>query len=66
MNAMGVLYSAFMFFWSFWPNTKAVDAESFNWSVVLFVVVFAGCVGVYWGSGRKVFSGPVVGVKREE
>jgi amino acid transporter len=59
VNSLGVCYVSFIFFWSFWPNTIPVDAESFNWSVVLFGGVFIVSLVMYVIQGRKVYSGPV-------
>ena len=35
INTFSILYSLFVFLWSFWPNGRPIDAESFNYSVVL-------------------------------
>ncbi|OAL24287.1 hypothetical protein AYO20_10714 [Fonsecaea nubica] len=63
INVFSVVYSLFAFFWSFWPNGTPVDAESFNWSVVLFfgVMIISGVF--YVVQGRKVYTGPVVTVE---
>ena len=63
INAIGILYSLFAFFWSFWPNGTPVDAESFNWAVVLFAGVFILCFILYFFQGRKIYTGPVVTVQ---
>lgn len=60
VNAFGCAYTTFAFFWSLWPNGTPVDAESFNWSVVLFGGTFVFCVVMYVAKGRKVYDGPVV------
>jgi amino acid transporter len=60
VNAGGLAYSLFAFFWSFWPNATPVDLVSFNWAVVMFVEVMLICMVDYWVRGRKVFTGPVV------
>ncbi|RDW71023.1 hypothetical protein BP6252_07586 [Coleophoma cylindrospora] len=65
VNSIGVAYVTFSFFWSFWPNTTPVDVGSFNWSVVLFVAVFALCIVQYVLRGRKVYFGPVTTVRHE-
>lgn len=63
VNAFGVAYSLFAFFWSFWPNGTPVDATSFNWAVVLFLVTMVFCAVGYWVQGRKIYTGPVVTVE---
>jgi choline transport protein len=60
VNAGGLAYSTFAFFWSFWPNATPVDLVSFNWAVVMFVGVVLICMVDYWVRGRKAFTGPVV------
>jgi amino acid transporter len=64
INAIGILYSIFAFFWSFWPNQTPVDAESFNWAIVLFAGTMIICGTMYFVHDRKVYTGPVVDVSR--
>ena len=59
VNAVGLAYVSFAFFWCFWPNETPVDAELFNWSVAMFVGVLVLAVVVYFVEGRKVYVGPV-------
>lgn len=59
INVLGIVYSVFIFFWSFWPNETPVDAESMNWGIVLFVGVFIICGIVYAAQGKKQYRGPV-------
>jgi amino acid transporter len=63
INAFGIVYSIFAFFWSFWPNATPVDAEDFNWSVVIFMGSMIICGVLYVVRGRKVYKGPVVTVE---
>ena len=60
VNAAGIAYAFFAFFWCFWPNATPVDAESFNWAVVIFMGVIIMSVVLYLIRGRKEYSGPVV------
>lgn len=60
VNAGGLLYSLYAFFWCFWPNTTPVDTQSFNWSVVMFITVFLVSVVDYVFRARKHYTGPVV------
>ncbi len=60
VNIAGFLYSIHAFFWSFWPETAEVDAETFNWAVVMFVGVGLFCGIDYFVRGRKSYRGPVV------
>ena len=59
INTCGLLYSAFAFFWCFWPNTREVDLASFNWSVVMFVGTVVISTIDYFFRAKKVFKGPV-------
>ncbi|EHY58649.1 hypothetical protein HRR83_007371 [Exophiala dermatitidis] len=65
INAIGIVYSIFAFFWSFWPNETPVDAETFNWAIVLFFSTMIICGVLYLVRGRKVYTGPVVTVKHD-
>ena len=60
INAAGMTYALFAFFWCFWPNGTPVDATSFNWAPVMFLGLAAISLVFYWVEGRKVFKGPVV------
>jgi choline transport protein len=62
INALAVVYSAFVFFWSFWPVTRVVDGESMNFAVVIFGGVIILALAMFWFKGRKVYKGPVVNV----
>ena len=62
VNAVGLAYVLFAFFWSFWPNVTPIDLDSFNWSIVIFVGVLVVALGMYAVRGRIVYVGPVVQV----
>lgn len=64
INIAALLYSAWAFFWSFWPNSYQVNAVNMNWAVVLFVGLLALSIILYVTHARKVYEGPVVKVKR--
>ncbi|KAJ5512918.1 Amino acid/polyamine transporter I [Penicillium fimorum] len=66
VNIIGLCYSVFAMFWSFWPGELPVTAENFNWSVVIFGAVFILSLIMYFVKGRKEYSGPAVDVKRED
>lgn len=59
INVGGLLYAIFVFFWSFWPNATPVTAETFNWSVLIFMAVAVTSFIMYMVQGRKVYHGPV-------
>ncbi|KAG9512590.1 amino acid transporter, partial [Aureobasidium melanogenum] len=60
INTFAVLYSTFVFFWMFWPQSTSNDAADFNWSVLMFMVVLIVSVIDWVFRGRKVYVGPVV------
>ena len=60
VNAAGVLYSFWAFFWCFWPESTPVTRESFNWAVVMFVGVAVAAFVDYVARARKHYKGPVV------
>lgn len=64
INVGGLLYSFFAFFWSFWPEATPVDAETFNWAVVMFMAVVILCGFDYLLRGRKKYKGPVTLVQQ--
>jgi amino acid transporter len=66
INAFGIAYAIFAFFWSLWPNGTPVTVETFNWSVVIFVGTGILCSGMYFFQGRYVYTGPVVTVMGRE
>jgi drug/metabolite transporter (DMT)-like permease len=63
VNILGLGYVSFVFFWSFWPDSKHVTPESFNWACVLFSSVFLFALGMYFVNGKKVYQGPVTGIR---
>ncbi|KAI9930282.1 hypothetical protein MW887_012095 [Aspergillus wentii] len=64
VNITGWLYVLFALFWSFWPESTPVTAETFNWSVVIFVAVFLLSLVMYAVQGRRHYNGPVTEVKK--
>ncbi|KAL6712604.1 hypothetical protein ACN47E_000481 [Coniothyrium glycines] len=64
VNTLGLVYSLFTFFWSFWPTYTYVLAEDFNWSVAIFVVTLALCLIMYYTKGKWVYIGPVKNVRK--
>lgn len=63
INAIGLSYSTYSFFWAFWPTETPVTLEDFNWSVVLFVGVFIMSLVMYFAQGRRVYKGPVTEIR---
>ena len=65
INIAAVVYSAWAFFWSFWPIATPVTAAGFNWASVIFVGVLIFAAIFYVFRAHKVYHGPVVLVRRQ-
>jgi amino acid transporter len=59
INALAVLYALWSFFWSFWPQVVPVDAATFNWASVIFVIVLLVALIYYVARGHRQYTGPV-------
>jgi len=57
INFGALLYSYFMVFWCFWPNSTPVELTTFNWSVVMFVGVAVISLLDFVFRARKEFKG---------
>lgn len=66
INIVGLLYVLFALFWSFWPPAPSTTAKDFNWSVVIFVSIFALSLLMYIFQGRRHYVGPVAAVQRSD
>ncbi|OQO02777.1 hypothetical protein B0A48_11059 [Cryoendolithus antarcticus] len=64
INAMAVVWCAWSFFWSFWPQAIPITADGFNWASAIFVGVILVATVHYFVSGHKTYHGPVTLVKR--
>lgn len=65
VNIVGLLYCMFALFWALWPSETPVTVDNFNWSVVIFGVVFVLSLVMYAVKGRREYNGPVVIVRRD-
>jgi choline transport protein len=62
ITIFAIIYSVIGIFFSFWPATIQVTAQSMNWSVAVFggVLIFSM---VFWvAHGRKIYKGPILEV----
>ena len=62
-NILAVVWSAWAFFWAFWPQTYPVTAPDFNWASPVFVGVLFFAMVYYYVQGRNEYTGPVVQVE---
>lgn len=65
INAVGLIYSTFIFFWCFWPIQASNDLTTFNWAVLMFITMVIVTGLTYLFVGRRQYIGPVALVKNE-
>ena len=61
-----LIYSVIIIFFSFWPSSASVDAQTMNWSSTVFggTMIFSM---IFWGLyGRKVYKGPIMEITPQE
>lgn len=59
---LAIAYSILGLFFSFWPPTPAVTAETMNWSVLVYGAAVLFSLGFWVVHGRKVYTGPIMEV----
>ncbi len=59
LNIAAVMFSAWNFFWCFWPTYYPVEASTFNWASVLFGGTLIGATIHFVFVARKKYFGPV-------
>jgi hypothetical protein len=59
INIAALVYTAFAFFWSFWPNKSTRLLEDFNWAIVMFPAAFFVATSDWLIRARHVYFGPV-------
>lgn len=63
VNIGALTYSAWSFFWSFWPNSHNINAQNFNWACVIFVGLMLISSVLYAVKARHIYEGPVAKVQ---
>ena len=63
VNILALIYTAWAFFWSFWPVEPHPDPETFNWAISVFIAVMLIACFEYVVHGRKHYKGPAVKVQ---
>ncbi|KAJ8132573.1 hypothetical protein O1611_g1050 [Lasiodiplodia mahajangana] len=58
-NAFACLYTVFLLFWSFWPESNHPSAAELNWSVVVYGGVILFSITWYILRARRFFKGPI-------
>lgn len=59
VNCAALLFSAWSFFWTFWPEGYPVNAAGFNWASPIFGATVLIALLYYIFGGRKLYHGPV-------
>ena len=58
-NVIGLIYATIAFFFSFWPPTKTVTAESMNWACLVWGFAMLFCAFWYLIRARHYYHGPI-------
>ncbi|KAI0020711.1 amino acid transporter [Xylariomycetidae sp. FL0641] len=58
-NIFACLYSIFILFWSFWPQTYQPTPDTANWSPLVFGSLFIFSIVWYFIRARTYFKGPI-------
>ncbi|KAF1812932.1 amino acid transporter [Eremomyces bilateralis CBS 781.70] len=66
LNIISILFLLFLFLMSFFPSFPSPDAETFNWGVLVYVVIVLFSLVYYYWRGRHVYVGPVEYVRKIE
>lgn len=65
MIILAMAYSVIGIFFSFWPRSREVTAQTMSWSVAVFGGAVLFSLGFWFTYGRKVYTGPIVEVNME-
>lgn len=57
-NVVGLLYAIIGFFFSFWPGSAKVTAESMNWACLVWGAAMLLCLFWYFVRAHKYYNGP--------
>jgi len=63
INIVAILYTILGIFFSFWPPSPEVTAQTMNWSVAVYGGVLILSVVFWFAHGKKVYTGPIVEVQ---
>lgn len=64
-NIIAVLFLLLVYVFSFFPLATPVEAETMNWSSLIYGSVVIFSVGYYFLFGRHAYEGPVVLVNKD-
>lgn len=58
-NIVGLVYAFIAFFFSFWPESVKVTAESMNWACLVWGFAMLFCAFWYLVRAKKYYHGPI-------
>lgn len=59
------VYLTLVFIFSFFPETKEVNAVNFNWNIVIYAFVVMFATVYYFVHGKKSYVSPVTLVRKD-
>lgn len=62
-DTISILFLAIVLSFSFFPLSRQVNAQSMNWSIVIFSGVVIVSLTYYFLHARKVYKGPITKVR---
>lgn len=65
INIIALLFITPLWFFAFWPLAQPVTPTNLDWAPVLFAGTIAFALFYYFTWARRLYTGPVVLVKRE-
>ncbi|KAJ2992942.1 hypothetical protein NUW58_g2005 [Xylaria curta] len=60
INVLAIIFLVFFLFFSFWPTSRIVTPQNFNWAVLATGLALSFSVIYYLVWARKVYTGPVI------
>lgn len=63
LNALALMYSAFIALWSSWPSSMSSDLDNANFACIITIAAVVGATITYYLGGKKKYAGPVTKVK---
>ena len=65
INILSIIFSVIGIFFSLWPPTAEVTAQTMNWSVVVYGGFLIFGIVFWFLHGRKVYTGPIIEIHRD-
>lgn len=65
INDFSLLYLIVVFIFSFFPETRIIDAESMNWGVLIYSFTLMLAIIWFFTQGKTQYAGPVEYVRKD-